>query len=169
MLSRRSALPCPAIDGVPGHPQPKRMRFGDLMNLGNAVGALVTDGSDTAEVVATVRREGEYVLRHAGIAFTLCGSEAARSDGPTPRQVPGFTQHGTNSTWQSLTRQTGNVETDFFNGEIVRLAHRHGITAPANFALARLARQAGRDGLGPGRYTATQLAALLDPDLGAEL
>jgi 2-dehydropantoate 2-reductase len=60
-----------------------------------------------------------------------------------------------------LSRNTGNVETDFFNGEIVRIAHRHGITAPMNAALARAARAAVRNGLGPSRYSAAQLADLL--------
>jgi 2-dehydropantoate 2-reductase len=60
-----------------------------------------------------------------------------------------------------LSRNTGNVETDYFNGEIVRLAHRHGIAAPINAALARVARAAVRNGHGPSRYSATQLADLL--------
>jgi 2-dehydropantoate 2-reductase len=66
-----------------------------------------------------------------------------------------------NSTWQSLARNTGDVETDFFNGEIVRIAHRHGISAPINTALAGAARSAVRDQLGPGRLSAGELAELL--------
>ena len=49
--------------------------------------------------------------------------------------MPGWNAGPSNSTWQSLSRNTGNVETDFLNGEIVRLAHKHGITAPLNAAL----------------------------------
>jgi 2-dehydropantoate 2-reductase len=60
-----------------------------------------------------------------------------------------------------LSRNTGNVETDFFNGEIVRLAHRHGITAPINAALARAARAAARNGSGLSSYSAVQLAELI--------
>ena len=133
-----------------------------LSNLGNVVGALAADGADTAEVVAAVRREGEDVLRKAGIEFvSFETSTAARADGPTPRHVPGWTPRTTNSTWQSLSRRTGNVETDFLNGEIVRLAHRHGTAAPLNATLARHARGAAQDGLGPGRYSTVQLAALV--------
>jgi 2-dehydropantoate 2-reductase len=133
-----------------------------LSNLGNAVGALSADDSDTDEVVAAVRREGESVLRHAGIHFvTFEATKAARVDGPRIRPVPGWNSAASNSTWQSLSRNTGNVETDFLNGEIVRLAHRHGITAPLNTALARASRVAVCDGLGPGRYSAPQLAELL--------
>jgi 2-dehydropantoate 2-reductase len=133
-----------------------------LSNLGNAVGALSADGADVSQVVATLRGEGEHVLRHAGIEFvSFETSTAARADGPTPRPVPGSNTGASNSTWQSLSRNTGNVETDFFNGEIVRIAHRHGIAAPINAALARAARAAVRNGLGPSRYSAAQLAELL--------
>ena len=133
-----------------------------LSNLGNAVGALSAEGAETSEVLAAVRGEGENVLRHEGIEFVSFEiSTAVRADGPTIRPVPGWNARSSNSTWQSLSRNTGNVETDFFNGEIVRLAHRHGITAPLNAALARAARAAVRNGLGPGAYSAAQLAELL--------
>ncbi|MCV7029910.1 ketopantoate reductase family protein [Mycobacterium sherrisii] len=131
-----------------------------LSNLGNAVGALTAD--DAGDVVAGVRREGEEILRRAGIEFTSFEvSTAARADGPTIRPVPGSDNGPSNSTWQSLSRQTGNLETDFLNGEIVCIAHRHGLTAPVNAALARAARATVRDGRGPGRYTAAELADLL--------
>jgi 2-dehydropantoate 2-reductase len=140
-----------------------------LSNLGNAVGALSADAADVSAVVAAVHAEGVNVLRHAGIEFiSFETSTAARADGPTPRPVPGWNTGPSNSTWQSLSRQTGNVETDFLNGEVVRLAHRHGITAPLNSALASAARQAVRDGLGPGGYSAAQLAKLLGINASAE-
>ncbi|HUO38393.1 MAG TPA: ketopantoate reductase C-terminal domain-containing protein [Mycobacterium sp.] len=84
-----------------------------------------------------------------------------RALGSAPRPVPGWNQRGRNSTWQSLIRQTGDVETDFLNGEIVRLAHRLSMAAPVNSVLASPGREAAREGQGPGRYTASQLAALL--------
>jgi 2-dehydropantoate 2-reductase len=133
-----------------------------LSNLGNAAGALSADGADISQVVAAVRGEGERVIRHAGIEFVSFEvSNAERANGPNPRPVPGRDTGPSNSTWQSLSRNTGNVETDFFNGEIVRIAHRHGITAPINAALARAARAAGRNGVGPSRYSAVELAELL--------
>jgi 2-dehydropantoate 2-reductase len=133
-----------------------------LSNLGNVVGALSADPADTGEVAAAVLSEGESVLRCAGIEFvSFETSTAARADGPAMRPVPGWNGGPSNSTWQSLSRHTGDVETDFLNGEIVRIAHRHGITAPLNAALARAARAAVRNGSGPGRYSAAQLAELL--------
>ena len=136
-----------------------------LSNLGNAVGALTAEAADTSAVVAAVRGEGQNVLAQAEIEFvSFETSTAARADGPTIRAVPGWNTGASNSTWQSLSRNTGNVETDFFNGEIVRLAHRHGIAAPLNAALARAARTAVRNGFGPSRYSAAELAELLGVD-----
>src|SRR6202012_5935481 len=130
-----------------------------LSNLGNAVGALSADGADITEVASALRHERAYVLRTAEIEFVSFGvSSAARADGPTPRAVPGRDTGASNSTWQSLSRNTGNVETDYFNGEIVRIAHQHGITAPLNAALARASREAVRNQLGPSRFSAAQLA-----------
>ena len=133
-----------------------------LSNLANAVGALTAEAAEASEVVAAVRSEGENVLRQAGIEFVAFEtSTAARADGPTIRPVPGWNAGPSNSTWQSLSRNTGNVETDFLNGEIVRLAHRYGITAPLNASLARAARAAVRNGPKAGGYSSAQLAELL--------
>jgi 2-dehydropantoate 2-reductase len=133
-----------------------------LSNLGNVVGALSAEPAETGDVVRAVHTEGENVLRLAGIDFvSFETSTAARADGPTIRPVPGWDGGSSNSTWQSLSRNTGNVETDFLNGEIAWLAHRHGTTAPLNAALARAARGAVRNGYGPRQYSAAQLAELL--------
>ncbi len=133
-----------------------------LSNLGNAVGALAAERADLTRVVASLRDEAEHVFRRAGIEFVSFEvSAAARVDGPTPRPVPGTDTGASNSTWQSLSRNTGDVETDFFNGEIVRIAHQHGVGAPINGALARLARAAVRNKIGPAQYSAEQLAELL--------
>src|ERR1700733_10619345 len=84
-----------------------------LSNLGNAVGAMAAEAADISAVVAAVRAEGENVLRHAGIDFVpFETSTAVRADGPKPRPVPGWNGGASNSTWQSLSRNTGNVETD---------------------------------------------------------
>ena len=133
-----------------------------LSNLANVVGALSAQGADISGVTKAVRAEGEQVLHSAGIEFiSFETSNAARADGPTPRAVPGRDTGASNSTWQSLARNTGNVETDFFNGEIVRIAHRHGIAAPFNTALARAARAAVSNDAGPSQYSASELAGML--------
>lgn len=134
-----------------------------LSNLANAVVALTGSGEETADLVAAIRSEGQRVLTDAGIAFTSFEeSTAARAaHGPAARPVPGVERDIPNSTWQSLVRNSGSVETDYLNGEIVKIAHRHGSTAPLNAALARLAREAAVSGRRPGEYSAAQLAELL--------
>lgn len=133
-----------------------------LGNLGNAVGALTAGAPDAAAVVAALRAEAQDVLRSAGIEFiSHRAAAAARTAGPAIRPVPGWDNRSSNSTWQSFSRDTGNAETDFLNGEIARIAHRHGGTAPLNAAVARAVRTALRTGAGPGHYTAAQLEKLL--------
>jgi 2-dehydropantoate 2-reductase len=132
-----------------------------ISNLANAVVAL-TGSESASEVTASVRREGEEVLADAGIEFVSFEvSKASRANGPNARPVPGAEDVISNSTWQSLARNSGSIETDFLNGEIARIAHQHGRTAPINATLARLAREAARSGRGPGEYTVEQLGKLL--------
>jgi len=133
-----------------------------LTNLGNAVAALTADAPGAGELIVAVRDEGERVLRSAGIEFVSFEvSQAVRSAGPTVRSIPGWQGGPNTSTGQSLSRNTGNIETDYLNGEIVRIAHRHGIAAPLNEALARVARVALRAGTGPGGYSVAELTRLL--------
>lgn len=136
-----------------------------LSNLGNAVGALAADVAAASDLLAAVRREGENVLRCAGVEFVPFEvSTEARKDGPTIRAVPGWVGRQSNSTWQSLSRGTGNAETDFLNGEIVRLAHRCGIAAPLNAALASATRAAIRSGQSPNGYSPQELSELIGFD-----
>jgi 2-dehydropantoate 2-reductase len=134
-----------------------------LLNLNNVIRALAEPGADVNQLVGAVMGEGQDVLRRLGIHFvSFETSNAARSDGPTPRAVPGFDEAPGDSTSQSLARGTGNVETDYLNGEIVRLAHRVGASAPINAALTRAAREAAGVGMAPGGYTAQQLNDLVN-------
>jgi 2-dehydropantoate 2-reductase len=65
------------------------------------------------------------------------------------------------STWQSLTRQQGSVETEFLNGEVVRLANKIGRPAPVNAALNRIAQEMAANHELPGKYSALQLCSIL--------
>ena len=134
-----------------------------LLNLRNVIGALAQPGVDVSWLRDAAIREGEEVLRRLRIEFIpFEASTAARTaDGPTPRAVPGFDSAPGDSTSQSLHRRTGNVETDYLNGEIVRLSHLSGAAAPVNAALTRAARAAAQAGMSPGGYTAQELADLV--------
>lgn len=132
-----------------------------ISNIGNVFQALVNRNGDWRPLAEQAEAEARQVLDAADIAYTNDEDErAAREAGFTMRPVPGVSDPG-GSTWQSLTRGTGNVETDFLNGEIVAIAHRIGRTAPINEKLAALARRAASEGRQPGDLSADKLAALL--------
>lgn len=58
----------------------------------------------------------------------------------------------------------GNVETDFFNGEIVRLAEQLGRQAPVNETLLRIAQEMATKRELPGKYTLPELCRLVGLD-----
>ena len=68
------------------------------------------------------------------------------------------------SSWQSVARATGDIETDYLNGEIVRLGRMHGVPTPANELLQILAREIG---LVPAGTSPVSAASILD-QLAAE-
>lgn len=132
-----------------------------ISNIGNVFQALVNRNGDWHPLAERAEVEARRVLDAAGIVYASDDDEgSARQAGFTMRPVPGVSDPG-GSTWQSLTRGTGNVETDFLNGEIVCIAHRIGQTAPVNETVAHLARRAAAERRQPGDFSAEQLGARL--------
>jgi 2-dehydropantoate 2-reductase len=56
-----------------------------------------------------------------------------------------------------LRRGTGNIETDYLNGEIVLLGRLNGVPTPVNELLQRRARQAALDRIAPGTVDPAEL------------
>jgi 2-dehydropantoate 2-reductase len=124
-----------------------------LMNLANAVEALCAPGDDANELARLARREGSAVLTAAGIdVATIEEDRERRGDRLTPRLA-----RGGGSTWQSLRRGTGSLETDYLNGEIALLARRHGVESPVNVLLQSAANDAARRKSAPGTLRAADL------------
>jgi 2-dehydropantoate 2-reductase len=122
-----------------------------LSNLTNAVEALAgRDGTD--EVRRAAVEEGERVLAAAGIPFVPRPELMARS-----RELARTGTKVGSSTWQSLARGAGELEVDFLNGEIVLLARLHGVEAPVNERLQRLAREHAARGGAPGAVPVSEL------------
>jgi 2-dehydropantoate 2-reductase len=122
-----------------------------LTNLGNAIEALA-GGDGTDEVRRAAIEEGERVLEAAAIPFVPRAELLARS-----RLL---TRTGTkvgSSTWQSLARGAGELEVDFLNGEIVLHARLHGVEAPVNERLQRVAREHAARGGAPGALPVSEL------------
>ena len=61
------------------------------------------------------------------------------------------------STWQSLARGAARLETDFLKGEIALLGRQHGVPAPLNAGLQRLAAEAARERWTPCSLTVDEL------------
>lgn len=117
-----------------------------LTNLGNAIEAVCGPHERLGLLADLLLAEGEAVLEAAGLqAATTQEDRDRRADLLQPGQIAGQNRPG-GSSWQSLRRGTGDIETDYLNGEIVLRGRLHGIATPANELLQRLARElaAGR-------------------------
>ncbi|MEX2032039.1 MAG: ketopantoate reductase C-terminal domain-containing protein, partial [Dehalococcoidia bacterium] len=123
-----------------------------LQNLGNAVQAVCgadSDADTTRQLGQALRTETLAVYEAAGIDFATA-REFGEETGRLKRgDVEGFDRGG-GSTWQSLARGAGSIETDYLNGEVILLGTLHGVPTPANRALQDCAVRALRDGLQPG-------------------
>lgn len=144
-------------------PRPDVMRWKYrklVMNLGNSVQALCGPGHGS-EVMRRARVEGEAVLAAAGIdVVSAADDEARRGDILQLGMIAGESRVG-GSTWQSLARGAGSVETDYLNGEIALLGRLHGVGTPVNALLQDLRRRAVRDGAPPGAMTEQQILEML--------
>jgi 2-dehydropantoate 2-reductase len=151
-----SRLLAPAFDDV------MRWKYGKLLgNLANAVEALcgpaARDNDDARELRQRARSEGIAVLRAAGIGHAAPEEfDAARGDQVTVAAAGGAARTG-GSSRQSLSRQTGTIEADFLNGEIVLLGRIHGVPTPVNETLQRLANQAALARKPPGSIAPTDI------------
>jgi 2-dehydropantoate 2-reductase len=133
-----------------------------LSNLGNAVQALLgAIDAEGAAIADRLQAEAEAIYRATGIQWASEDEEAAwRGDVFRIRPVPGTPEQLGGSSWQSLARGS-SIESDYLNGEIALVARLHGMSAPLNATVQRLAREAAASGSGLGSLTAAQLATLL--------
>jgi 2-dehydropantoate 2-reductase len=117
------------------------------------VEALCAPGDDAISLGRLARREGAAVLRAADIdVASIEEDRERRGERLTPRLA-----RGGGSTWQSLRRGTGSLETDYLNGEITLLARIHGVSSPVNAVLQSAANDAARRLLAPGSLRASDL------------
>jgi 2-dehydropantoate 2-reductase len=130
-----------------------------LMNLGNSVEALCRRDDDAIELSRRARREGASVLRAAGIELASQNEDAERRGDRLQQRPINGAQRGGGSSWQSLRRGTGSIETDYLNGEIVLLGRLHGVPTPVNALLQREANAAARSGAEPQSRRAADLLA----------
>jgi 2-dehydropantoate 2-reductase len=143
-------------------PDVMRLKYAKLLlNLQNAVEALCGPGDSSDELGEQVVAEGRAALAGAGIAYE--DPEVSDIRGRWQRmgvaQIAGRPRGG-GSTWQSLARGAGSIESDYLNGEIALLGRLHGIPTPVNDALAALAARTARERGAPGSVDPRQILAL---------
>jgi len=152
--------------GCRSTPRPDIMRwkYAKLLgNLVNAVDAIAQPGPTATEIIAELRAEGQRVLVAAGIDVAADEDVKLRLGdflGQTAR-VEGAGIAGSSS-WQSVARGTGSIESDYLNGEIVLLARLHGVPAPINECVRRLATEFVREGRPPNSMSDKDLRAAFD-------
>ena len=141
------------VAGFRSDPDPRVMegKYRKLhFNLANIVSALVgVDESKKDDITAGARAEADAVFAAAGITMRSVEDDRRRREGHRTVDSHAGTRSG-GSSWQSLARGAGSIETDYLNGEITLLGRLHGVPAPVNQALCELAREAARNGWPPG-------------------
>jgi 2-dehydropantoate 2-reductase len=143
-------------------PDIMRWKYGKLvMNLGNGIDAMCGPAAYGTDLLRMVREEGVAILRAAGIDFVDSEEDQARrGNHMTIRPIEGQ-RRGGGSTWQSLARGQGSVETDYLNGEITKLGRELGIPTPVNELMQRMTALAARDGVEAGSVDPQTLLAQL--------
>jgi 2-dehydropantoate 2-reductase len=144
-------------------PDVMRYKWGKVMNnIRSAVGAITNvSRADSLEIAGFARKELNDLLDEAGIAYVTdaqVSEEWPEFTIKSPQYVPGEAQ---SSSWQSLARQHGSVETEFFNGEAVRLAKKLGKQAPINDGLNRIMQEMAANREIPGKYTIAELKKIV--------
>ena len=131
-----------------------------MLNLGNAAQAACPQDDDRDRLTDLARAEGERVLAAAGVAMVSeAEDDERRGDLLDTTSMRG---RGGGSTWQSLRRRTGDVETDYLNGEISLLGRRHGVPTPVNDFLRDVSWRMVAAGAEPGSLSAADLLKELD-------
>jgi 2-dehydropantoate 2-reductase len=138
-----------------------RWKYAKLVsNLDNAVEAVCGPEHRRGPIGELARQEGAACLHAAGIDFEEAGC-AARAATIKPRPIRDQPRPGASS-WQSLARRTGTIETDYLNGEIVLLGRLAGCPVPVNELLQELANSMARNRKPPGTVTPEEFEAMLD-------
>ena len=103
--------------------------------LSSILGPVALRAADvTGTVVSRMRAEARACFAAAGWTVTDTAQFRAESGAFQMAPVNGRMRGG-GSTWQSVERGLPSVETDYLNGEIVRLGRLHGVPTPVNAAI----------------------------------
>jgi 2-dehydropantoate 2-reductase len=130
-----------------------------LMNLGNAIEAACGPAARNSDVARLALREALACFEAAGIEFVSRDEDVARRGNLLQMRDVGDRPRGGGSSWQSLARGAGTIETDYLNGEIVLLGRLHGVPTPVNAGVQRVARELAVNGAPPASMSVEELQA----------
>ena len=133
-----------------------------VTNIHNAVEAIAGTEAKASELTDLARAEALRVLDAAGIALASEEEDQSRRAGFSQAKTADGSENVGSSSWQSLARRLGSIETDYLNGEIVMLGRMHGISTPINAAIQQQARRLAHSNLPPGSMSLGQLRALIE-------
>ncbi|MBA7635714.1 hypothetical protein ES703_43318 [subsurface metagenome] len=138
-------------------------KWGKLMgNLSNAIGAITNGGGSELNTISqATQQELQELLTQAGIHWISQDEVSGEWPDITAPLRGSLDTEAQSSTWQSLAREQGTVETEFLNGEVIRLARRLGRQAPINEMLLRISQEMAGNRELPGKYSPAQLSELL--------
>lgn len=137
-----------------------------LSNLANALQVLCVGGYEwragnddaTGTVLSLLRAEARACFAAAGWTVTDSGQFRAEAGAFQMAAVNGQLRGG-GSTWQSVERGLPSVETDYLNGEIVRLGRLFGVPTPVNAAIQAVMREITRRSREPRTLDPAELLA----------
>jgi 2-dehydropantoate 2-reductase len=139
-----------------------RWKYGKLLaNLANVLHAACGPNAAVTDILDLARGEGEACLRAAGIAYASADERAQRIAAIQPLKAIDGAAFPGGSSWQSLARGTGSIETDFLNGEIALLGRLHGVPTPVNEMLQALSRSLLQEKKGPASHSPEQVRSLM--------
>jgi 2-dehydropantoate 2-reductase len=138
-----------------------RWKYAKLLgNLGNAVQAACGLDGDAPRLHAHLREEAIACYRAAGIDWASDEEMAERRKSMSrPGAIAGSTRAG-GSSWQSLARGAGSIETDYLNGEITLLGRLYGVPTPLNAAMQRVAIRMLREAMPVGSVPVSEVEAV---------
>jgi 2-dehydropantoate 2-reductase len=137
-----------------------------LLNLSNALHAITTGKGDLNKFERELHREAIRVWSFAGIEsedLRIFKKRCHKYSGKpkTPEGYENLSRQASISSWQSLARRTGNIESEQLNGDVVTLGRLLGIETPYNHLLWHIADGMARNKEKPGKYTADELTRMV--------
>jgi 2-dehydropantoate 2-reductase len=141
-------------------PEVMASKYGKLLlNLHNVVEAALGPDIVHRRFDAPLKAEATAALAAAGVVWRDVGAgDPRREDLMRIRSVEGAPRFG-GSSFQSLARGAGSIETDYLNGEIVLLGRMHGVPVPANAYFVRLSARMVRERTRPGSLSPREIEA----------